>query len=66
MFRARCAHHQEIKIVLTLNLLTTTIFAPPSNASKWQMGFNLAIKGLIQLLVTVALTRGCINTICLS
>ena len=26
--------------VLTLNLLTTTIVAPPSNASKWQMGFN--------------------------
>ena len=32
---------------LTLNLLTTTIFAPPSNASKWQMGFNSAFKGLI-------------------
>jgi hypothetical protein len=35
------------KIVnLTLNLLTTTIVAPPSNASKWQMGFNSAFKGL--------------------
>jgi hypothetical protein len=32
--------------VLTLNLLTTTIIAPPSNASKWQMGFNSAFKGL--------------------
>jgi len=31
---------------LALNLLTTTIVAPPSNASKWQMGFNLAFKGL--------------------
>jgi len=31
---------------LTLNLLTTTILAPPSNASKWQMGFNSAFKGL--------------------
>jgi len=31
---------------LTINLLTTTIVAPPSNASKWQMGFNLAFKGL--------------------
>jgi len=30
---------------LTLNLLTTTIVAPPSNASKWQMGFNSAFKG---------------------
>ena len=34
---------------LTLNLLTTTIVAPPSNASKWQMGFNSAFKGLNQL-----------------
>jgi hypothetical protein len=32
---------------LTLNLITTTIAAPPSNARKWQMGFNLAFKGLI-------------------
>jgi hypothetical protein len=31
---------------LNLNLLTTTIVAPPSNASKWQMGFNSAFKGL--------------------
>ena len=31
---------------LTRNLLTTTIVAPPSNASKWQMGFNSAFKGL--------------------
>ena len=33
-------------IALTLNLLTTTIVAPPSNASKWQMGFNSAFKAL--------------------
>ena len=32
--------------ILTLNLLTTTIFAPPNNASKWQMGFNSAFKEL--------------------
>jgi len=32
---------------LTLNLLTTTIVAHPSNASKWQMGFNSAFKGLM-------------------
>ena len=32
--------------LLTLNLLTTTIVAPPNNASKWQMGFNSAFKGL--------------------
>jgi hypothetical protein len=31
---------------LTLNLLTTTIVAPPSNATKWQMGFNSVFKGL--------------------
>ena len=36
------------KVDLTLNLLTTTIVALPSNASKWQMGFNSAFKGLIQ------------------
>ena len=36
---------------LTLNLLTTTIVAPPSNASKWQMGFNSAFKGLISTLI---------------
>ena len=36
-----------VLIVLTLNLLTTTIVAPPSNDSKWQMGFNSAFKGLI-------------------
>jgi len=35
--------------LLTLNLLTTTIVAPPSNASKWQKGFNLAFKGLINV-----------------
>ena len=32
--------------LLTLSLLTTTIVAPPSNASKWQMGFNSAFKVL--------------------
>jgi hypothetical protein len=31
---------------LTLNLLKTTIVAPPCNAIKWQMGFNSAFKGL--------------------
>ena len=36
-------------MVLILNLLTTTIVALPSNASKWQMGFNLAFKGLIDM-----------------
>ena len=35
-----------VRIILTLNLLMTTIVAPPSNASKWQMGFNSAFKGL--------------------
>ena len=34
-------------LYLTLNLLTTTVVAPPGNASKWQMGFNSAFKGLI-------------------
>ena len=35
-----------LPVALTLNLLTITIVAPPSNASKWQMGFNSAFKGL--------------------
>jgi hypothetical protein len=34
------------ELYLTLKLLTTTIAAPPSNASKWQVGFNSAFKGL--------------------
>ena len=37
----------QIRKALILNLLTTTIVAPPSNASKWQMGFNSAFKGLM-------------------
>jgi len=42
-------------MVLTLNLLTTTIVTPPSNASKWQMGFNSAFKGLIKSRQTACL-----------
>ena len=38
-------------------MLTTTIVAPPSNASKWQMGFNSAFKGLIALAVQVDPTQ---------
>jgi hypothetical protein len=34
------------ELCLTLNPLTTTIVEPPSNTIKWQMGFNLAFKGL--------------------
>jgi hypothetical protein len=40
---------------LTLNLLTTTIVAPPSNARKWQMGFNSAFKGLMNLWMYVCM-----------
>ena len=36
----------QLQWVINCNLLTTTIVAPPSNASKWQMGFNSAFKGL--------------------
>jgi hypothetical protein len=39
-------------VYLTLNMLTTTIVAPPSNASKWQMGFNSAFKGLMYIKYT--------------
>ena len=44
---AKESDSRRLDLVLTLNLLTTTIVAPPSNASKWQMGFNSAFKGLI-------------------
>jgi hypothetical protein len=37
---------QRRKCHLTLNLLTSTIVAPASNDSKWQMEFNSAFKGL--------------------
>jgi len=33
-------------IILTLTLLTWRIWWVPNNASNWQMGFNLAFKGL--------------------
>jgi hypothetical protein len=33
--------------ILTLILLTWTIWPAPTNASKWRMGFNSAFKGLI-------------------
>ena len=33
--------------ILTLNPLSSTIVAPSSNASKWQMGSNSAFKELI-------------------
>jgi hypothetical protein len=54
----RCVPNAVIKRDLTLNLLTTTIVAPPSNASKWQMGFNSAFKGLKVLSVKQA-ERNC-------
>jgi len=41
--------HLKFNQLLTLNLLTTTIVAPPSNANKWQMGFNSAFKGLTHI-----------------
>jgi len=36
---------------LTLILLTWRIGSAPNNASRWQMGFNLAFKGLMCLRV---------------
>jgi hypothetical protein len=38
---------KHVGAILTLNLLTTTTVAPPSNASKWQVGFNSAFKRLM-------------------
>jgi hypothetical protein len=45
--KGMCAH-------LTLYPLATTIVAPPRNASKWQVGFNLAFKGLMAAAASVA------------
>jgi hypothetical protein len=39
----------QTSAVLTLILPTWRIWWPPNNASKWQIGFNSAFKGLIQL-----------------
>jgi hypothetical protein len=36
----------SLRIILTLTLLTWKIRWAPNNASKWQMGFNSAFKGL--------------------
>ena len=51
-----CDNNKKLKppSILTLNLLRTTIVAPPSNASKWQMGFNSAFKGLKNVNIPVA------------
>ena len=43
-----CRYGVELMVVCPVCGLQTTIVAPPSNASKWQMGFNSAFKGLIQ------------------
>ena len=41
-----CEQHACIKFCLTLILLMWKIRWAPNNASKWQMGFNSAFKGL--------------------
>jgi hypothetical protein len=37
----------HVKYPLSLTLLTWRIWCSPNNASKWQMGFNSAFKGLL-------------------
>jgi hypothetical protein len=44
-----------LAVILTLNLLTWTIWRAPTNASKWRMRFNSAFKGLKILLITCGL-----------
>ena len=44
---------------LTLVLLIWSIWSAPTNASKWQMGFNSAFKGLI--LVSLAIVVGIVT-----
>ena len=43
--------HEGSQIYLTLYLLTWRIWWVLNNASRWQMGFNLAFKGLKQLAI---------------
>jgi len=43
------------KISLTLNPLTWKIWWAPNNASRWQMGFNSAFKGLKCYICSIAL-----------
>jgi len=43
----------NISRFLTLNPLTWKIWWAPNNASKWQVGFNSAFKGLNKLLYEV-------------
>jgi hypothetical protein len=42
---------------LTLILLTWRIWWAPNNASRWQMGFNSAFKGLINILWRIKITQ---------
>jgi hypothetical protein len=44
-----CLKHKNYSTDLTLILLTWIIWWAPNNANKWQMGFNLAFKGLNSL-----------------
>ena len=48
---------------LTFTLLTTTIVAPPSNASKWQMGFNSAFKRLMNKYVNRQCSSSLLNVV---
>jgi len=43
----------------------TIIVAPPSNASKWQMGFNSAFKGLNSNLILYSKSLWCSKTVTL-
>jgi len=45
-----CGTWQSEVLCLTLILLTWKIGWSPNNARKWQMGFNLAFKGLMSRL----------------
>ena len=40
--------YKTSQVQLTLTLLTWTKWWAPASASKWQMGFNSAFKGLIK------------------
>jgi len=55
-------YNSKITLNLTLNSLTWKIWWAPNNASRWQMGFNSAFKGLEVITLHTDIKTTC-NTI---
>ena len=55
-------HFLSVQLELTLILLTWRIWWAPNNAIKWQMGFNLAFKGLLLVHATQVCERDLVTS----